>query len=442
VVNTKFRLFWKPCHFLATLFFLLLAAPPVREWWFRGGGRWLYIFLFSFCLSYLLTPLFRYIAKEYGIMDYPDKRKTHAKPTPLLGGTAIFLAFLSAILVNFIIDQRVAVILLGATLLMAIGIWDDFREVSAGKKLLAQILAAMLLIKFEIVIKFFPMAATWGSIGNILLTLLWIIGITNAFNFFDGMDGLAAGLGAIIASFLGIIAFQTYQPFLGWLSAAIVGSCLGFLPYNFRLRKPAAIFLGDSGSIFLGFLLAALAVMGEWADNDPFVSLTNPLLVFGVLIFDMFYITISRIYAKQVVNFGQWISYVGKDHLHHRLYAVLRNNKWTAIFIFFLSGALGISALGLRKAHTIDAILLISQAIIMLILMTVLERAASFIIGFRGLQKEPGTGKVSLESILMTGTKSEGKARTNLGEPGQAWKAIEIKERGKGEILPTSEGGN
>jgi UDP-GlcNAc:undecaprenyl-phosphate GlcNAc-1-phosphate transferase len=113
------------------------------------------------------------------------------------------------------------------------------------------------------------------------------VGITNAMNFIDGMDGLAAGLSAIIALFMGIVAFQTRQPILGWIAIAMLGSCMGFLPYNFRANKPASIFLGDTGSIFLGFVLSSLAVIGEWADNNPIVSFTAPLLIFWVLIFDM-----------------------------------------------------------------------------------------------------------------------------------------------------------
>ncbi|MCK7503758.1 MAG: undecaprenyl/decaprenyl-phosphate alpha-N-acetylglucosaminyl 1-phosphate transferase [Desulfobacterales bacterium] len=131
----------------------------------------------------------------------------------------------------------------------------------------------------------------WGLIGNLLLTGLWIIGITNAMNFFDGMDGLAAGLGAIIAFFLGVVAFQTDQPFFGWISLAVLGGCLGFLPYNFRPSGSAVIFLGDAGSTVIGFVLACIAVYGDWAEGQPVVSLVSPVLIFWLLIFDMAHIT-------------------------------------------------------------------------------------------------------------------------------------------------------
>jgi UDP-GlcNAc:undecaprenyl-phosphate GlcNAc-1-phosphate transferase len=210
--------------------------------------------------------------------------------------------------------------------------------------------------------------------GNILLTVLWIIGITNAMNFFDGMDGLAAGLSAIISFFLGVVAFQTGQPFLGWVAVAMMGSCLGFLPYNFRIKKSASIFLGDAGSTVIGFVLACVAVYGDWSEASPVVALASPLLIFWILIFDMVHITVDRILTGKVTNFRQWIDYVGRDHLHHRLAAVLGSQRKSVLFIFLMSLCLGTSAVVLRNARPVDAILLIIQAIILVGLITILER--------------------------------------------------------------------
>jgi UDP-GlcNAc:undecaprenyl-phosphate GlcNAc-1-phosphate transferase len=217
----------------------------------------------------------------------------------------------------------------------------------------------------------FGIYAYWG---NVLLTVLWIIGITNAMNFFDGMDGLAAGLGALIAFFLGIVAFQTDQPFIGWVAVAMMGSCIGFLPYNFRINGSATIFLGDAGSTVIGFILACVAVYGDWAEGNAVVALISPLLIFWILIFDMVHITVDRILTGKVLNFRQWIEYVGKDHLHHRLANVLGGNKKSVLFIYLLSLCLGFSAVALRNARVVDAVLLIIQASIMVILITFLER--------------------------------------------------------------------
>ena len=259
--------------------------------------------------------------------------------------------------------------------LFGIGILDDFKEISAGLKLLTQLACTLLVMSSGIILRVLPMdLGIFATIGNCLLTVFWIIGIANAMNFFDGMDGLAAGLGAVISFFLGVVAFQTAQPFLGWIAIAMLGGCLGFLPFNFRPKKNAAIFLGDAGSVVIGFILACVAVYGDWAQGNPVVALVSPVLIFWILIFDMVHITIERILTGKVKNFRQWIEYVGKDHLHHRLAKVLGGRKQSVLFIYLLGLCLGTSAVVLRNARPTDAILLIIQASIMVVLITVLER--------------------------------------------------------------------
>ncbi len=207
------------------------------------------------------------------------------------------------------------------------------------------------------------------------MTILWIVGITSAMNFFDGMDGMAAGLAAIASFFLGIIAFQSHQVFLGWVTAALLGSTLGFLPYNFRPRKRATIFLGDAGSNFLGFILASIAVMGQWAEHD-LVKAAAPLLIFGVFIYDMLYITVERVALGKVKNLQEWIDYVGRDHLHHRMEKVLGRKEHAALFVYALSVCLGLGATVLLLASPLAAHLLILQAIVILLVVTILERRA------------------------------------------------------------------
>jgi UDP-GlcNAc:undecaprenyl-phosphate GlcNAc-1-phosphate transferase len=211
-------------------------------------------------------------------------------------------------------------------------------------------------------------------VGNVTLTLFWLIGITNAMNFFDGMDGMAAGLGVIISFFLGVVAFQTHQPFLGWIAVAMMGSCIGFLPYNLLKKGRATIFLGDGGSTVIGFILASVAVYGEWATGSPVKALASPLLIFWVLIFDMVYITVDRILSGKVTNLKQWIDYVGKDHLHHRLAVVLGGQRRSVFFIYLMSICLGASAVVLRNARPVDALLLLAQAAGLVVLITILER--------------------------------------------------------------------
>jgi len=160
---------------------------------------------------------------------------------------------------------------------------------------------------------------------------------------------------------------------MGWIAIAILGSCLGFFPFNFRFKKPALIFLGDTGSTFLGFILAGLAVVGYWSDRSRIVSFANPVLIFWVLIFDMIYITAERIITGKVSTVKEWIDYVGTDHLHHRLFFLL-GDKWKAVLTIFLySTILGLSSIALRNARMIDAIILVGQAFFIAIIFSLLE---------------------------------------------------------------------
>lgn len=367
--NVKLGFWW----FASAGLMALLLLPSVRHTWFSHyGRRWLYILSFSFCVSYLLLPFARMIALRLKILDYPSNRKIHTDPTPLLGGIPIFIAFTGGILVNSILDQEMGFILLGAALMTLTGLLDDAFTLSARLKLACQLLATVIVILAGVQLTLFP-PVWWGWVGNLFLTVLWVMGITNALNFMDGMDGLATGLSVITAGFMGIVAFQTNQPLMGWLSAAMVGSCLGFLPYNFRRKAPASIFLGDAGSTFLGFTLASLAVKGNWAENS-IIDIVAPILIFGVLIFDMIHLTVDRIASGQVKDFRGWLEYVGQDHLHHRIAALLHSPRQSVLFIYLLSICLGLSAIALRNARTVDAFILILQAAIIVVIVTILER--------------------------------------------------------------------
>jgi len=357
----------------ASLGLIILAVPQVLGFFRTIGQRWLYILLFSATISFVLTPWIRMVAEKLGALDQPSERKVHATPTPRLGGVAVFLAFWGAIWANSIMDRAVLGILWGCLLIFGVGIIDDIREVSAKLKLIMQAIAAAIVINSGVIIILFPKLSPVGMAANVIITLIWIIGLANAMNFFDGMDGLAAGLSSIIAFFLLVLAYQRFQPALGWLATAVMGAALGFLPYNLRLNRGATIFLGDCGSTFLGFILASLAVKGEWADNNPIVSLSAPLLIFGVLIFDLCYISIERVYTKKVTTFAEWIKYVGKDHLHHRLEALLQSKRKSVLMIYVLCFTLGLGALALRHARTLEALILIGQAILILLVISILQ---------------------------------------------------------------------
>ncbi len=352
---------------------LLLFLFPIQRWLADAGARWLYILLFSYLLAFLLVRPIRALARRHGILDVPDARKLHGEPTPLLGGVAIYVAFVVSLLANSILSPTLAGLLAAATAVSAVSLVDDLRPLPAWVKLATIVAAALVVLGSGISLALFPTQALWGQVLNGFLTVVWIVGITSAMNFFDGMDGLAAGLAAIAAGFLGIIAYQSHQVFLGWISAALLGSTLGFLPYNFRPGKGATIFLGDAGSNFLGFVLASLAVLGEWAE-DKVVDVAAPLLVFGVFTYDMIYITVDRVLTGKVRSFREWIDYVGRDHLHHRLEALLGRPDYAVLFIYALSAALSVAATVLLMASPLSAVLLLAQAVGVLVMVTVLER--------------------------------------------------------------------
>jgi UDP-GlcNAc:undecaprenyl-phosphate GlcNAc-1-phosphate transferase len=349
-------------HLLLGGVLIFLALPTVRSSYFNVGSRWHYVLVFSFLSALFITPFCRLLALKLGILDKPDWRKIHGQPTPLMGGIAVYLAFSGALIFNGIFLPGMEALLAGATLIFTIGLIDDIRPLPALLKFILQILISLFVIFWGDIHLTFFYEMSWEPLINIPLTLLWMVGLTNAMNFFDGIDGLAASMSIMSAMFLGIIAFNTYQPALGWFAVALAGACAGFMPYNFRLRKSALLFLGDAGSTFLGFTLAGLAVLGRWSGSSHFVSLTAPLLIFGVLIFDMVYVNLSRIKNGQARTFVQLLTCVNKDHLHHRLLFFGFARKEVVIIISTLSACFGVSALIIMNQRTMEALLGLFQA--------------------------------------------------------------------------------
>ena len=373
----RLKIKWTPLYSCGVIVLLMLSLPPVREWFQdQGGVRWVHILLIASLVSFIITPFVKYTAIKFNVLDNPDTRKIHNSPTPLMGGIGIYIGFLVAIMGNVIFSKELFAIVIGATIVFISGLLDDIMKISSRKRLLLQLLAVMILIVNGITISIFE--PTWlGMFFNSVITCLWIIGLTNTTNFFDGMDGLATSLCILFSFFIGVVAFQTYQPFLGWLAVAVMGGCLGFLPSNFRSGRPAEIFLGDSGSNFLGFTLAAITVMGEWSEKSVVSSLITPVLIFSVLIYDMIYITVSRIVTGKVHNVKEWLDYVGKDHLHHRLADLLHSRKKSVLFILLLTFTLGFNALLLRDSDALTAVILLSQAFCILVVITIMEIAGN-----------------------------------------------------------------
>ncbi|MCE5251662.1 undecaprenyl/decaprenyl-phosphate alpha-N-acetylglucosaminyl 1-phosphate transferase [bacterium] len=322
------------------------------------------LIVLSFCISYLLTPVVCEIAWRFGIVDRPNERKVHKDDTPLLGGVAIYLAFSTGAIAMMWYSYELKGVVYAATLIFLLGLIDDIVGLSSIVRLIVQLFAVIILFFHGLEIDFAPDLTRFHILDKIL-TLLWVIGLTNAVNFLDGIDGLCAGFGAIAAFFFGLLAFLTKQYFLMFLAFSLTGSCMGFLPWNLRPRRSAKIFMGDAGSVFIGFTLASFAIMGDWAENR-FVALAVPVLILSLPIFDISMTTYFRIREGSVKTVRQWLDYAAKDHFHHRLHD-LRINKSSAVYIMYaVNIILGFSAIIVRTGGTLEAYLALIQAFVVL----------------------------------------------------------------------------
>jgi UDP-GlcNAc:undecaprenyl-phosphate GlcNAc-1-phosphate transferase len=290
------------------------------------------LIILSFLAAFIVTPLIGRVAARTGFIDEPKPHKMHVRPMPLLGGLAIYLALCIALIrVDFSTELvPMLAVAVGATLLMLVGLWDDRRGIAPRIKLLAQIGAALLVTLAGVRVELTP----WPVV-NILISLFWFIGITNAINLMDNMDGLAAGTSAISALFFTVLAASAGQGLVASLAAAVTGASLGFLYYNI---SPAMIFMGDTGSLLLGFLLAVIGVKYTPSALPLGSTWMVPIIVMGLAIFDTTLVTFSRLWSRRPVSSG------GTDHTSHRL-ARLGLGIHRAVFTMYLAaGILGVLA--------------------------------------------------------------------------------------------------
>lgn len=315
------------------------------------------IFFISFLTAYIFMPVLRSTAIRFGIMDMPGGRKIHKTATPLLGGVAIYAGLLIGVLFNLDSIHTLIPILTGATLILILGLANDVREISAQSRLILQILIVSIVTVTGERISFLP-SGYWQDAVEVVITVLWIVGVTNAYNYLDGLDGLAAGSAIVNLLCFGTILYATGQNALVLLCIAPGAACLGFLPHNFSRKK---VFLGEAGSTVLGFILAAIAVTGNWA-ADNVVKLAIPILILGVPIFDMIFTTAMRIKEGKVKTLVEWLRYGGKDHFHHYLVDLGFHSTGAVVFIYFITLSLGISAIMLSNDSAMEAVLSIAQA--------------------------------------------------------------------------------
>ncbi|MBQ3022830.1 MAG: undecaprenyl/decaprenyl-phosphate alpha-N-acetylglucosaminyl 1-phosphate transferase [Clostridia bacterium] len=309
-------------------------------------------FILAFVITFATTPFVKKLAFKIGAVDVPkDNRRMHKKPTARLGGLAIFFGFIISVLFFANVDKEIWGLIIGCIIIVTLGIFDDIYALSAKFKLLVQIVAALCPILAGVRIDFIRVPAfiaEYGYIGlgwfAIPVTLIWIIAITNATNLIDGLDGLACGVSSISALTLLCIAIIVGESEVAFVTSALAGACFGFLPYNFN---PAKLFMGDTGSMFLGFVLACVSVLGLFK-GYAVISLAAPILVLGLPIFD----TVSAI-LRRLKN-HQPIMAPDRGHLHHKLIDAGFSQKRAVTTIYALCLILCIVAVGLIATGAIS----------------------------------------------------------------------------------------
>lgn len=310
------------------------------------------------------TFLARLAAVHLDWLDQPNHRKIHTNPIPLLGGIAMYMAFLISVLFTnsrTVLEEGTAV-LISATLLLVVGVIDDQRGLGPLTKLLAQTAAAVLLVIGGIGVELFPFA--WL---NLAATILWVAAICNAMNLLDNMDGLSAGVAAIACAFFTLLALWHGQIWVSIVAAVLLGATLGFLRFNWN---PATIFMGDAGSLLLGFLLAVLAIKLRFPDVDPRRTWPIPLLVLAVPIFDTTVVIISRLRRGVPVSSG------GRDHVSHRLVRLGLSVRQAVAAIYLaaiLCGGAAVAAILLPSPQYVYALVALI-GIVGLVALVLLER--------------------------------------------------------------------
>ena len=304
---------------------------------------YLLVFAGALVLAMALTPLARRMAPGLGMMDQPSARKVHTRPVPRIGGVAIFVVVLAAAVVlgrryNF---AQFGSIVVGATGISLMGLVDDRWGLAPAVKMVGQILGALLLYATGIYVGVFHQ-----PLLDLLTTVFWIGYITNSINLLDNMDGLAGGVSAIAAAYFALMCSFSGQYLVGALSIAVLAACLGFLFYNLN---PASIFMGDSGALFLGYLLAAIGIKLRFPDNVTFVTWMVPVLVMGVPIFDTTLVFVSRL--RRRLN---PLTTPGKDHTSHRLVAAGLSPREAVLVLYVASFVLGMLALFVTRASVIE----------------------------------------------------------------------------------------
>lgn len=313
-------------------------------------------------LSFGATPLVKRAAFKLGAIDVPkDSRRMHDHPIPRLGGLAIFLGFILSVLLFADMERPVRGLLIGAVIIVVLGVLDDIITLHALPKFIVQIGAAWIAVYYGNVIQYFSnpiltSAKRFIDLGSfaVPVTILWIVAITNAVNFIDGLDGLAVGVSAISSATLLVTAILVSEGNVAVIMAALLGACLGFIPYNLN---PAKIFMGDCGSTFLGYVLAVVSIQGLFK-LYAIISFAVPFLILGLPIFDICFAILRRL-AR-----GENPMHADRGHVHHRLIDMGFTQKQAVAISYMMTAILGLSAVVLTSSGALRALFLIGAVLV------------------------------------------------------------------------------
>ena len=308
----------------------------------------------SLLVSFALTPAVKWLAVKIGAVDVPkDKRRMHDHPIPRLGGLAIFIGFVASVLLFAEVDRALRGVLLGACIIVAVGVVDDSHPLGPGIKFILQIVAALIAVWLGVVIQALANPLPWGEpywafgIMAVPITVIWIVAVTNSVNLIDGLDGLADGVSTIAALTMLIIALLMGNMGMATLCAALVGGCVGFIPYN---RNPAKIFMGDTGATFLGYILATVSVMGLFK-LYAIISFIVPFIILGFPIFDT-----TSAFLRRILK-GQNPMKPDRSHTHHKLIDMGMNQKQAVATLYMVAGVLGLCAVMIVTSGYVKVIL-------------------------------------------------------------------------------------
>ncbi|MGC2871757.1 glycosyltransferase family 4 protein [Ihubacter sp. mB4P-1] len=323
-------------------------------------------FALAFVLAFVFSPAAIKLAPKIGAMDVPkDARRMHTKAMPRFGGMAIFIGTTVSLIVFAGQNEKILPVIIGGTLIYILGVVDDLKNLPAKVKFGAQVLVAALMYYMGLRIKFITDyfgegVLHFGTAVCFIVTILWIVGITNTINLIDGLDGLAAGTAAISSLCIAYVAYihgNEYGMMVVCLAMlSLAGGCIGFLPFNFY---PAKIFMGDGGSLFLGFMIAALSVVGP-LKRSTIIAVVVPVIVLGIPIFDTFFAILRRVVNRRPIMEAD------KGHLHHRLMALGYGQRRAVLMLYGISAIMGMAAVLVSRELYKDALVLVGIATIYL----------------------------------------------------------------------------